>query len=38
MYATVATKITVVLDDDSDGGPADETVRSGIGGTATRSI
>jgi hypothetical protein len=26
----MATKITVVLDDDLDGGPADETVRFGI--------
>jgi hypothetical protein len=29
----MATKITVVLEDDLDGGPADETVRFGIGGT-----
>ena len=33
MEATTATKITVVLEDDLEGGPADETVRSGIGGT-----
>jgi Lsr2 len=33
MEATMATKITVVLEDDLDGGPADETVRFGIGGT-----
>jgi hypothetical protein len=33
MEATMATKITVVLEDDLVGGPADETVRSGIGGT-----
>ena len=31
--ATTAAKITVALDDDLDGGPADETARSGIGGT-----
>ena len=30
----MATKITVVLEDDLDGGPADETVRFAIGGTA----
>ena len=29
----MATKITVVLEDDLDGGPADETARSGIDGT-----
>jgi hypothetical protein len=29
----MAAKIAVVLDDDLDGGPADETARSGIGGT-----
>jgi hypothetical protein len=29
--ATMATKITVVLEDDLDGGPADETVRFGLG-------
>jgi Lsr2 len=28
----MATKITVVLEDDLDGGPADETVRFGLGG------
>jgi hypothetical protein len=33
MEATMATKITVVLEDDLVGGPADETVRFGIGGT-----
>ena len=33
MAATMAAKIAVVLDDDLDGGPADETARSGIGGT-----
>jgi hypothetical protein len=33
MGATMATKITVVLEDDLDGGPAGETVRFGIGGT-----
>jgi hypothetical protein len=33
MEATTAAKIAVALDDDLDGGPADETVRSGIGGT-----
>jgi hypothetical protein len=31
--ATTAAKITVALDDDLDGGPADETARSGIGCT-----
>jgi hypothetical protein len=30
----VATKITVALEDDLDGGPADETMRFAIGGTA----
>ena len=30
--AGMAQKITVALEDDLDGGPADETVRSGIGG------
>jgi hypothetical protein len=30
----MATKITVVLDDDLHGGPADETVRFGIDGTS----
>jgi hypothetical protein len=29
----MATKITVILEDDLEGGPADKTVRSGIGGT-----
>ena len=29
----MTTKITVVLEDDLDGGPADETVRFGIDGT-----
>ncbi len=33
MAATMATKITAVLDGDLGGGPADETARSGIGGT-----
>jgi hypothetical protein len=33
MDATTAAKIAVALDDDLVGGPADETVRSGIGGT-----
>ena len=30
----MATKITVALEDDLDGGPADETVRFAVGGTA----
>src|SRR5215831_10001506 len=30
----MATKITVALEDDLDGGPANETVRFAIGGTA----
>jgi hypothetical protein len=30
--ADVATKVTVVLEDDLDGGPADETVRFGLDG------
>ena len=30
----MATKITVALDDDLEGGPADETMRFAIGGTA----
>jgi len=30
----MAQKITVALDDDLDGGPADETVRFAIGGTS----
>jgi len=29
----MAQKITVALEDDIDGGPADETVRFGLGGT-----
>ena len=29
----MATKVTVELEDDLDGGPADETVRFGIGGS-----
>ncbi len=29
----MATKITVALEDDLDGGPAEETVRFGLGGT-----
>ena len=29
----MATKITVLLEDDLDGGPADETVRFGLGGS-----
>ena len=29
----MAQKVTVVLEDDLDGGPADETVRFGLGGT-----
>jgi hypothetical protein len=33
MEATMAAKITVILEDDLEGGPADETVRFGIGGT-----
>jgi hypothetical protein len=33
MEATMATKITVVPEDDLDGSPAEETVRFGIGGT-----
>jgi hypothetical protein len=31
--ATTAAKIAVALDEDLDGGPADETARSGIGDT-----
>jgi Lsr2 len=31
--AAMATKITVLLEDDLDGGPADETVRFGLDGT-----
>jgi hypothetical protein len=30
----MATKITVALEDDLDGGPAEETVRFAVGGTA----
>jgi hypothetical protein len=30
----MATKVTIVLEDDLDGGPAQETVRFGIGGAA----
>jgi Lsr2 len=33
MEATMATKITVALEDDLDGGPAGQTVRFGIDGT-----
>jgi hypothetical protein len=33
MEATMAQQITIVLEDDLDGGPADETVRFGIDGT-----
>src|SRR5437868_14264083 len=33
MEAGMAQKITVALEDDLDGGPADETVRFGLGGT-----
>jgi hypothetical protein len=33
MEATMATKITVALEDDLDGGPAEETLRFGIDGT-----
>jgi hypothetical protein len=33
MEVATAAKITVALDDDLDSSPADETVRSGIGGT-----
>jgi hypothetical protein len=33
MEANMATKVTVALEDDLDGGPADETVRFGIGGS-----
>jgi hypothetical protein len=31
MEAAMATKITAALEDDLDGGPATETVRSGLG-------
>ena len=30
----MATKVTIALEDDLDGGPADETVRFTVGGTA----
>src|SRR2546429_5884963 len=33
MEAKMATKVTVALEDDLDGGPADETVRFGLGGS-----
>jgi hypothetical protein len=33
MEATMATKVTVILEDDIEGGAADETVRFGVGGT-----
>jgi hypothetical protein len=33
MEVGMATKITVALEDDLDGGPADETVRFGLGGS-----
>jgi Lsr2 len=33
MEAGMAQKITVALEDDLDGGPADETVRFGVGGS-----
>jgi hypothetical protein len=33
MEAKMATKVTVELEDDLEGGPADETVRFGIGGS-----
>jgi hypothetical protein len=32
MEVGMATKITVALEDDLDGGPANETVRFGVGG------
>ena len=32
MEVGIATKITVALEDDLDGGPADETLRFGLGG------
>jgi hypothetical protein len=32
MEAAMATKITIALEDDLDGGPADETVRFGLSG------
>ena len=34
MESPTATKLTVFLEDDLEDGPADETVRFGIGGTA----
>jgi hypothetical protein len=34
----MAQKITVALEDDIDGGPADETVRFGWAAPSTRSI
>jgi hypothetical protein len=34
MEAGMATKITVTLEDDLDGGPAEETVQFGLGGAA----
>jgi hypothetical protein len=33
MEVEMATRITVALEDDLDGGPADETVRFGLGGS-----
>jgi hypothetical protein len=33
MEAAMATRITVALEDDLDGGPADETVRFALGGS-----
>jgi hypothetical protein len=33
MEAGMATKVTVTLEDDLDGGPADETLRFAVGGT-----
>jgi hypothetical protein len=33
MEAKMATKITAALEDDLDGGPAEETVRFGLGGS-----
>jgi len=33
MEATMAQRVTVVLEDDIDGGPADETLRFGLDGT-----
>ena len=37
MEATMATKITIVLEDDLEGGPADEAIRFGVGGTGYES-